>query len=611
MQRLVTIFIALFFLSCSSADDRLEQALRLAGDNRPELEKVLRHYAQDPADSLQLRAARFLIENMPGHYTLAAPAVEEIRDRVYADTSVCYLSRRTIDIVLEQIYRLDHLPEREEDVHHVTADFLIRHIDASFRMFRDYPWLEVVPFDTFLDYLLPYRTEHERLQLWRDSLVAAPENLQEIAATDAVKYSLTLSEVIRFPRGQELLRDTDVSRVLGIGPVRSKCADQARRDVFRLRSIGIPAALDYVPSYANRDGEHHWYSVVGNDEMQMEYYRKAPKIFRYTYSRQPVPVPRKGEYIPPLFLDPFLKDVTDMYIPVANPVVKPVGNRTVANPHAYLCVFNKRKWLPACIGDADKREARFKNVGRNALYLPVAYQGRRQHHLHYPFVIDAEGSVRYLVPDTLSRLSVRLHRKYPTTLQVSRYSRIFDALSLSLMSDTCARDSVALRRVDTHQRYYGCWENPTQARTRYCELSLSYLPMSPNFSEIVFFDPEGKPVESKINPLYAQGFDGDPLTYCTFPHKGRILVDFGRPVAVSRVVLLARGDGNGVYPGDEYELFYHDLDGWRSLGRRVAIDYFLDYDNLPAGALYWLHNHTRGVEERPFTITPSGDIRFW
>ena len=76
-------------------------------------------------------------------------------------------------------------------------------------------------------------------------------------------------------------------------------------------------------------------------------------------------------------------------------------------------------------------------------------------------------------------------------------------------------------------------------------------------------------------------------------------------------MLLPRSDGNGIYPGDDYELFYHDLDGWRSLGRRIATDYFLDYDNLPAGALYWLHNHTRGVEERPFTITLSGDIRFW
>ena len=44
----------------------LEQALELAGSNRCELEKVLEHYADD---SLKLEAAKFLIRNMPGHYS--------------------------------------------------------------------------------------------------------------------------------------------------------------------------------------------------------------------------------------------------------------------------------------------------------------------------------------------------------------------------------------------------------------------------------------------------------------------------------------------------------------------------------------------------------------
>ena len=48
--------------ACAKKVDLLEQALRLAGDNRPELERVLAHYSQRPEDSLKLRAARFLIK---------------------------------------------------------------------------------------------------------------------------------------------------------------------------------------------------------------------------------------------------------------------------------------------------------------------------------------------------------------------------------------------------------------------------------------------------------------------------------------------------------------------------------------------------------------------
>ena len=42
----------------------LEVSLQLAGDNRYELEKVLRYYQKDPSDSLKYKAACFLIQNM-------------------------------------------------------------------------------------------------------------------------------------------------------------------------------------------------------------------------------------------------------------------------------------------------------------------------------------------------------------------------------------------------------------------------------------------------------------------------------------------------------------------------------------------------------------------
>ena len=58
-------FVLLLFVcvSCSQEYDKaLEDALSLAEENRPELEKVLRHYH---GDTLKLEAAKFLIRNMP------------------------------------------------------------------------------------------------------------------------------------------------------------------------------------------------------------------------------------------------------------------------------------------------------------------------------------------------------------------------------------------------------------------------------------------------------------------------------------------------------------------------------------------------------------------
>ncbi|MDR2009047.1 MAG: transglutaminase domain-containing protein, partial [Bacteroidales bacterium] len=46
----------------------INAVLFMAGNNRSQLEKVLKHYGKNPADSLKLKAAEFLIINMPGKY---------------------------------------------------------------------------------------------------------------------------------------------------------------------------------------------------------------------------------------------------------------------------------------------------------------------------------------------------------------------------------------------------------------------------------------------------------------------------------------------------------------------------------------------------------------
>jgi hypothetical protein len=61
------LWIACLFPACQNTP--LERALKIAGENRKNMEWVLEYYRQAPADTLKLKAAVFLIENMPGHYS--------------------------------------------------------------------------------------------------------------------------------------------------------------------------------------------------------------------------------------------------------------------------------------------------------------------------------------------------------------------------------------------------------------------------------------------------------------------------------------------------------------------------------------------------------------
>lgn len=97
----------IFFLalvSCQSRNEALETALKLAGDNRPELEKVLSHYSKNPTDTLKLKAAKFLIENMPGHYTLEGNLINECRKKIVDTVLVNRIKNHKINDICSPSY---------------------------------------------------------------------------------------------------------------------------------------------------------------------------------------------------------------------------------------------------------------------------------------------------------------------------------------------------------------------------------------------------------------------------------------------------------------------------------------------------------------------------
>ena len=154
----------MLFTSCCHTPSALDQALSLSGANRTELESVLTHYAQKESDSLHLKAARFLIENMPGHYGLSSPAIDSTLhhiDSLYPQMPS--LAKATILSVLAKRESPLSTNERKEDIKHIKADFLIRHIDNAMDMWRSCPWLADLSFDEFCEYVLPYRVTNEPL----------------------------------------------------------------------------------------------------------------------------------------------------------------------------------------------------------------------------------------------------------------------------------------------------------------------------------------------------------------------------------------------------------------------------------------------------------------
>ena len=141
-----------------------------------------------------------------------------------------------------------------------------------------------------------------------------------------------------------------------------------------------------------------------------------------------------------------------------------------------------------------------------------------------------------------------------------------------------------------------------------------------SIAEIKLYDKKGKSIDFRpiaCKPIkdlkgnMEKVFDSDPLTY--FEVGGGIDLwvgaDLGKPTAIGEIGFAPRNDDNAVSPGDIYELFYWD-DKWESAGMKQAEDFSISFDDVPADALLWLRDLTRGQEERPFTYE-QGEQIWW
>ena len=140
---IISLVVATLVASCSRGHDALEYALRVAGDNRPELEAVLDHYKDNPE---KLAAAEFLIENMPAHRSYKGDEIHqyyEIAKGVLASGLSPVEQRDSLLYVSD--YMFPSLEDRTiSDIRVIKSDFLIRSIDQAFDEWKNRPWAQHV-----------------------------------------------------------------------------------------------------------------------------------------------------------------------------------------------------------------------------------------------------------------------------------------------------------------------------------------------------------------------------------------------------------------------------------------------------------------------------------
>lgn len=632
-------------------------ALNRAGSNRKELEKVLARYREHPADSLKYKAACFLIENMP-YYSYPESSRLEDYKQYFAWLKKSSLSP---DILSDSIRkRYGELKRSEfvyrQDIMKVDSAYLCHNIDWAFKVWEEQPWGKNVSFNTFCEYVLPYRIGDEALVYWREMYYHAYNPLlNDLRASDSLdKEDPLIAAKFLFDRlPDRTFRYTGVTpAVFGhVGPVyvqylSGSCLEVTDFTIYMFRALGIPCTMDFTPMRGQTHAGHSWMACWDkNGETYMSEFPKSPmlvrkniwctkednaKVYRQTFSLNRRVYGEMAQYkeeLYPLWRLPNFVDVTPLYaryymekleIPRSCLYEDSLRGKSIV----YLCHSARKNWASVDWAKVDERQLLFRRIKKGATMCLGIYEGEEIRPVSAPFYVDKQTDEVHFYICGKEKEEVTLYNKYGADqeelwLRENMLGGVFEG---SNAADFAMKDTLfIIHRTPERLFTEVCsWQDKEYRYVRYVGNKGTYC----GVAEIALYAPgDSLPMRGKnigpsddspenVNRGYEKAFDGKSWTSFEYSKEtgGWTGLDFGKPMRVERIIYTPVNRDNGIRYGDEYELFYCD-GGWKSLGIKRATSDSLVYKNVPEGALLILCNHTRGVQERIFTY--ENGIQKW
>lgn len=625
--RRIHILVVLLCLCSCSESRRLNTALEFAGDNRSELEQVLEYY-KDSGE--KYNAARFLIENMPRYFSYEGERLDSAKAVKAGIIKKGFLTGELRDTwngfssrELTRVY----------DAKVIKAAFLIDNIDLAFSVWKGKPWGRAVSFDDFCEFILPYRLADEPLENWRRTyydrfsvlLNSLYQGNDPVVATDSLYEAL---KKIPWKYNLDLNLPALGATFLLNNPI-GGCKEVSDFTVYVMRSLGFPVAIDvYLYSPVNRYA-HYWNVLQDTTGVNIPFWlldtkvqrggtdgRKKGKVYRLCYGVQEERL--KGlfasEEVPASLRNRYAKDVTHEYFGENTSEIE-VDSR-LCGEFVYPAVFRKEGWLPVDVAGHHSGKATIRNIEPDVTFIPLSSKDRHARVVGYPFQLTASG-IRSFRPDQQKTERVTLRRKYALRRKIEASLKSVKGARIEGSSTPTFQQADLLHTITSVPYPYMdnnvvslCSSVPYRY-VRYSSAPDEWIDMA----ELSFYTASNEKIEMKVYSAsdvvlekdranVAKMIDGDHLTYYTAALKGtNVIFDLGRPQPIKKMVYTPHTDGNFIYQGDVYELYYQNgTQGWVSLGRQTAAESQLVYENVPVHALLWLTNLSRGSDEQVFYV---------
>lgn len=262
--------------------------------NVPLRQAVVGHYSEKPEDSVKLKAAVFLLDNMQGLKAIDPASVsqnqpffaymEYLGNKVEADSTgkgsikvPDDMFAKNMDSVIA-IYTDNGkknipapVPRFQTDADTVDTEFIIDNIDIAFDTWKNMPWARQLSFSTFCEYILPYRATDT---YWDSTRVFFINKYKHLADSFRNEQNLiTVGETIRknihtwfkedgtFSDKYSFLKPMTFEKILK--GRHGDCYEATMLRVSAMRSMGVPVAFEMIPQWGNvSSGNHFFYKII-------------------------------------------------------------------------------------------------------------------------------------------------------------------------------------------------------------------------------------------------------------------------------------------------------------------------------------------------------------
>ncbi len=643
---LQVFFLVIFTNSCkkNALPENVKQAIKFAGENKSELLKVIEFYSKNPEDSLKLKAAFYLIGNMPYHsftdedkfYSPIFDEVGQFRKKIIEkDTSITKeilsikVSSRlkiSMDSMERESGQFREDLKQNNDVNYLNSEYLIKNIDLAFKAYEENPLKLCENFEEFLHFLLPYRAIGDPIQFNRRKELYTKyrwvfDSLKVSSLDKIVKNISDELDLKAFELKHDNYKHFYTSKQIEKIKIAS-CIELSSYMVNLLRAIGIPSGIDYIKKWGDEHNSvnHTWIfykTKKGFKAINSGAYRSLnhiyeissiPKVFRQTFHPN-----LEGE-----------NDVTSLYRKTYNVEIDNIFLKNTTEEKTFLGVYDSSYGVfnIAQGKNTTDKKVLFADMGNDIVYFPFSNFNNVLKPINYPFELTKDGTIIFFSGSEDVHKKVKLLRKYPPfSLRrkkvKQRRMQSINGLVLqgsNLDIDTLYKDLYITSKLNTSH----CSTIKLKDNIKYIYYRLKEVTNQKHIDIAAFtlLDSNNSDIKNDYeiminNKKSADSIyltDENPLSFIR--GKGlEIKYSFKNKKEVSGFRIQPRNDGNHIDVGDDYELFYWNKD-WKSLGRQRAIDTFLTYRNIPKDFLYLLKNTTKGREEFVFKLDKEGN-QFW